>query len=254
MNDSTSLLLPYIIDTHCHINLYPDPAVVLHEVTENDIQVNWVTNTPQMYLDCRELAKSHPQVHLSLGLIPQLILKEAHNIDQFCELLYETGYVGEIGLDYVTEDENERRLQREVFERILSTCAALGDKVISIHSRRAARDVIDMIGKNFPGMVILHWFSGTIAEVQAAADQVYFSINTAMVGSRRARQLIAAMNPDRILTETDGPFIKIGDRPARPRDLTNVMHYFATQWQCSPLDAALKIENNYLVAQAKLNQ
>jgi TatD DNase family protein len=141
-----------------------------------------------------------------LGLIPQSIREEAGNIDRFCELLAETRYVGEIGLDYVTEDESERRLQQQIFARILQECATAGNKILSIH---------------------------------------YFSINTAMVSSRRARRLIALMNPDRILTETDGPFIQFSNRPALPRDIVHVFHYLASQWGCTPLIAAQRIYENH---------
>jgi TatD DNase family protein len=69
--------------------------------------------------------------------------------------------------------------QREVFGRVLKIAQALGGRVITIHSRRAAGEVIDMIEKYTSAdrvLPILHWFSGTAAAAsRAAACGCYFS-------------------------------------------------------------------------------
>jgi TatD DNase family protein len=62
--------------------------------------------------------------------------------------LAETRFVGEIGLDYVTSDRELRRRQREVFSQILARCAEHRDKVLTVHSRRSASDVIAATGEN----------------------------------------------------------------------------------------------------------
>src|SRR5262245_48973135 len=96
---------------------------------------------------------------------PPLVAAGAAELAAVWPLLEQTRFVGEIGLDYVTQDQAERRLQRDLFARILERCAETGDKILTVHSRRSARDVIAAVGDRFPGTVILHWFSGTTAEL-----------------------------------------------------------------------------------------
>jgi len=105
------------------------------------------------------------------------------------ELLGETRYVGEAGLDYVTRDPAERARQRQVFATILNCCASHGDKVLTIHSRRAADEVVAMLGADFPGTAILHWFSGSSKTLaKAVAQGCFFSINPAMLESTGGRR------------------------------------------------------------------
>jgi TatD DNase family protein len=67
--------------------------------------------------------------------------------------------------------------------------------------------------------VVLHWFTGSIAEARRAVDLgCYFSINAQMADSPRTGKIVEGLPSDRILTETDGPFTKTGGRPSRPTD------------------------------------
>jgi TatD DNase family protein len=238
-----------LVDTHCHVNLYDDVDRLLQEIADSGMTVHLVTTAPSEFVACRELVADYPTILPCVGLIPQEINALAPQLDRFLELASTTRFIGEVGLDYVTEDEAERQLQRGVFEAILNNAAAAGDKVISIHSRRAADDVIDMVGDDFPGTVILHWFSGSDQALQRALGRVWFSVNTAMVRSRRGKALIRQMDPARILTETDGPFVT--DRagtPARPRDVHYVIEFLARQWGRDAEDVAEQVHANYLRA------
>jgi TatD DNase family protein len=161
------------------------------------------------------------------------------------QILDETRYVGEIGLDYVTPDKQERRRQQEVFAKILENCAACGDKVLTVHSRRSATDVIAAIGDHFPGRVILHWFSGSAKDLRTAISYgIYFSVNPAMIRSKNGQARIAEMPKDRVLTETDGPFVKVGKEPARPPQVADALVYLAAVWQVFPDEARSIVANN----------
>jgi hypothetical protein len=71
--------------------------------------------------------------------------------------LLDRRHLGEIGLDYVTPNQGERALQREVLSRIIELSDAHGGQVLTVHSRRAAEDVVDAFGPGFRGTWILHW-------------------------------------------------------------------------------------------------
>ena len=88
-------------------------------------------------------------------------------------------------------------------------------------------------------------FSGSVQNVEQA-EGVYYSINTAMIGSRSGKKLIRAMNPDFILTETDGPYVVVDDRPAHPGDVKRVINWLAQEWGVSMEAATEKIVANWL--------
>jgi TatD DNase family protein len=143
------------------------------------------------------------------------------------QYLPDARYIGEVGLDAGPLYYRSLQLQKEVFERILKACAQAGEKILSVHSVRATTAVLDLLEKWLPssrGGIVLHWFTGTKIELRRAVDLgCYFSVNMAMVENERGRKLIAEIPSDRILTETDGPFTKVGGAPAKPADVAIVI-------------------------------
>lgn len=147
-------------------------------------------------------------------------------------LIKRTRYVGEIGLDYTSSDASVRAKQRAAFAEILNLCSEAGDKILTVHSRRAADDVISAIGDKFRCGVILHWFNGTAKELDRAVSYgFYFSVGPAMVASGSGKALVARVPKDRVLTETDGPFVKVAGLPADPSSIPHVLRALASLWQ-----------------------
>jgi TatD DNase family protein len=137
-------------------------------------------------------------------------------------------------------------LERMVFHRILTECARLNGRVLSIHSRGAADEVVDALeAQPGAGLPILHWFSGSARQLARAIDAgCWFSVGPAMVRSAKGRALVARMPVDRLLTETDAPFARSGDRPLFPWEATD----------CVPVMAdVLGIEPDRLFARLKGN-
>jgi len=102
---------------------------------------------------------------------------------------------------------------------------------LSVHSVRAVGKVLDHIERALPtarGRVVLHWFTGTPAEARRAiALGCYFSINSEMLRSPKHRKLVAGLPADRLLTETDGPFVEVEGRPVRPRQVAGTVEQLA---------------------------
>lgn len=213
-----------LIDTHCHLDLYQNYADVIEEIEQEQVYTIAVTNTPSVFRRSAAIAEGRRFIRTAVGLHPELVGQRHRELDLLPELLEETRYVGEVGLDFVTRDRRERELQKKVFGTVLEHCAHRGDKVITVHSRRAANEVVDMVGDSYPGTVILHWFSGSRNALEKALDYgLLLSVNPAMLASDKGRRLVAAIPLDRLLTETDGPFVKVGDGFARPRDVAGVV-------------------------------
>jgi TatD DNase family protein len=115
--------------------------------------------------------------------------------------------VGEVGLDAGPRFYASLGAQKQIFEMILRDCADRGGKILTIHSVRAARAVLDMLEAYLPrsrGSAVFHWFTGTKAEAERGVRLgAYFSINREMLRNDRHRSTVSALPLDRLLTETD---------------------------------------------------
>lgn len=222
---------PRFVDFHCHLDLYPDLAHAIALCASSHTATVAVTTTPKAFRQNQKLARGQEFVRVAHGLHPHLVQERWNELALFEALLPETRYVGEIGLDAGPRHYRSMERQTEVFRKILRLCAAQGGKVLSIHSVRSASQVLNHLEELFPpaaGKVVLHWFSGTIAEARrAAAFGCYFSVNQAMFRSEKGRDLVASLPMSRILTETDGPFVEIGDQPVSPGELAPALELIA---------------------------
>lgn len=67
-----------------------------------------------------------------------------------------------------------------------------------------------------------------------------------MVNSKKGQKIISIIPPNRVLTETDGPFVKVGKRPALPSDVAIVEDQLATIWQMEISETRTRIRENFL--------
>lgn len=222
-----------MIDFHCHLDLYPDPRAVVADAVRLGVYVLGVTTTPSAWNGIRQLVGSAPRVRLAVGIHPELAHTAHADVDHFSALLPETRYVGEIGLDGSPSFREHAARQREVFCRVLAACRDAGGKILSIHSRRAAVEVLDcLVECRDAGTPVLHWFSGTAAQLRRAVNMgCWFSVGPAMASSASGRELVRRMPRDRVLTESDGPFVEVASRPARPIDMGLVEGRIAEIWK-----------------------
>jgi TatD DNase family protein len=235
-----------LIDAHCHVDLYADYRLVLAEIEAEGTETIAVTNAPSVFSKFLEICAGTTCVRPAVGLHPELAAVRKRELPLLLDLLHSTQFVGEVGLDYSVSSEEERIEQRKIFGAVLTRCAELGSKVITVHSRRAAADVVALMGPNFPGTLILHWYSGSLGTLdQAVANGCYFSVNPAMARSESGKKIIGRIPSERLLTETDGPFVSVKGQPAHPSDVREVIAYMAGQWHCEVEEAARVVEFNF---------
>lgn len=203
-----------------------------------------VTLCPSDYISWVESGGFPEGLFPAVGFFPDPIQVRMPELDQLLDLIPHVRFIGEIGLDYVTRDEREREQQRTAFDAILEKAASQGDRVLTIHSRRSAADVVERFQGGFPGTPILHWFSGGIRLAERVLDTCWFSVNTAMVRSEHGRDFIRQLPRDRILLESDGPYIQVEGRSAEPRDLEQVLRFFSGDWSMPLLETAMQLEAN----------
>jgi TatD DNase family protein len=223
MTETHNQSAPRWVDFHCHVDLYEDHAAVIAECDRERVATLAVTTTPKAWPRNRELAARSAHVRIALGLHPQLVADRENELPLFERYLPDARYVGEIGLDAGPRFYRSFPAQERVFERVLSACAEQGGKILTVHSIRTTSKVLNHIERSLPqdrGRVVLHWFTGTAAEAKrAVALGCYFSINAEMLRSPKHRNLVGSLPLDRLVTETDGPFVERDGRPLRPRDV-----------------------------------
>jgi TatD DNase family protein len=237
-----------LVDFHCHLDLYSNFEAAVSECERAGIYTLSVTTTPKAWLRNHELTLTSRFVRAALGIHPQLVADRASEIGLWETYLSQTRYVGEVGLDGGPRFYHSLELQRQVFQKVLTSCNRVGGKILSIHSVRTVTSVLDMLEEHLRpdrSRVVLHWFTGTKAEARRALDLgCYFSINAEMFKSDRHRSTISTLPLNRILTETDGPFCKNNGQPIRSVDTTIVVHLLAQELSMTPLATANAVLSN----------
>lgn len=220
-----------LTDTHCHLmDGYGEQT--LRNIHESGMCIHNMSTTPQQYLEALEVfpKERYPNINHALGFFPLMLKDHPDQKELFFKHLPLAKFVGEIGLDG-SEDGHEFEDQRAFFKDVVSASNDIGGQVLSIHSRRAAEDVLNICKQPFEGIQILHWYSGPLDIFEhRLPPHLFFSINTAMLKSRHGRALIQSCPMDKVCLETDGPYIKVGNRAAAPSDLIQVLSTLAQRW------------------------
>jgi TatD DNase family protein len=233
------------VDAHCHVDLFPHPARIVEQAEAQRIYTIAVTNAPSVFEHTARLADGSKYIRPALGLHPELVHSHKHELDQFHRYLPQTRYIGEVGLDYTTPDQDIRSQQRQVLATIAGWVDESEDKVLTLHSRRAVSDTLDVL-KGIKARMILHWFSGSNKELdRAIAEGYFFSVNGAMMQSAKGRALVVHMPKDRVVTETDGPFVKNGNSPAAPAEVKVTVTHLGDLWGLPHADAQAKVLENF---------
>lgn len=225
--------------------MYKNPHSVAEESERLGIVTIGMTLLPSHFELGFEHVKQYKKVRLALGMHP---LKSELHKSEFSKFLFyldHTSYIGEIGLDFSREGINQKDLQIESFKRILSSISGK-PKIVSLHSRRAEKEVLQLLIENNISNAIFHWYSGSISLIDEIAKQgFYFSINPAMIKSENGKKIIERIPENLILTETDGPYITIKDNLVRPKDVELVEEFLAKKWSRTLSQVDEQIHKNF---------
>ena len=197
-------------DAHCHLDLMENMISIVRTLKEESIGILAVGTTPRAFLKEAKMFGNVDNVHVALGLHPQLVGSGYDDWKLFKSLVQQSHYIGEVGLDFSKAYIDTKEQQIEIFEKILLCCEQYGEKVISIHSLKSAVAILKTLSQlrhDRKNTYILHWFTGAPAQMKNAVDLgCFFSINPQMLKTKSGINLIREIPPDRILIETDAPF------------------------------------------------
>ncbi len=221
-----------IIDTHAH---YDDKAFEedRNEVLEGlaSCGIHRVVNSGSSLEACKrtiELTEQYPFVYGSLGIHPCDTgdLTEDH----MNWLARQSGLdkcvaIGEIGLDYYW-DEPERQLQKKWFARQLRLAREVGLPVV-IHSREAAQDTLDLMRAEHAERIggVIHCYSYSRELARDFLDMgFYIGIGGVVTfkNGRKLKETVEYLPMDRILLETDSPYLSPMPNRGRRNDSRNL--------------------------------
>lgn len=227
------------IDVHCHINEedYGNTDELI-----NRIQTAGVKKIISVGFDlasseyCKRLSEKYPCVYFTAGLHPtELKNFQDSDLAKIEELLAHDKCValGEIGLDYHYPDTDKPK-QHRVFRAQLDIAKRL-NMPVQIHSRDSAEDMLSIVREYAPHLkIMLHCYSHSteIAE-EMEKSGVYFSFGgtSTWSGSKKAKRTISALSLQRLMTETDSPYLppksKYGTFPNTPESIPEIAENIA---------------------------
>lgn len=214
------------VDFHVHIDYYENYKEVYEYYNTNKIYALFVTNFPEVYRKSKEIFADSKYVKIALGYHPEMVEIKPFNRKEFDRQLDNTKYFGEVGLDFSKRFYKHRDEQIKVF-RYICQKANDGNKIMSIHSRNAEKDVLKILNEYKVKYAVFHWYTGSISLLQdILASGYYFSLNPSMLKSKKGKEFISNVPLERILIETDGPYGKFKNRHITPGDIPSAYKDF----------------------------
>ena len=217
-----------VTDTHAHLDACAEPpeAVVARARAAGVTRVVAIGSGLDSCRDTLAIAKREHGVFAALGIHPhQAAEPDADRLDDLRALFADERAValGEIGLDFC-RDYAPRHRQRSLFARQLELAAEAGKPVV-VHSRAAVEQTANALD-DFGGTVVLHCFSEPELLPVALRRGYYVSFagNVTFPKAGDLREASAQIPDDRLLAETDSPYLAPVPRRGRPNEPANVVH------------------------------
>ena len=210
--------MPQITDSHCHLD-FPDfdterDAVIKRAVDAGVHRMVTICTRLKNEPQVRQIAETYGPVFYAAGTHPMSAAEEPlTSVDELVRLSQHPKFVaiGETGLDYhYTADSKDIQKQSLVIH--IQAAQRTGLPLI-IHARDADQDMADILTseyRNAPYSCVMHCFSSSAELARAALDLgFYLSMSgiAAFPKSQELRDIFAAAPIDRILVETDSPYL-----------------------------------------------
>lgn len=235
----------FCMDAHMHFDLYKDREEVLEYIEKYRLYTIAMTNLPDIYRRYLGKYSNFKYTRLALGFHPELAFQYQNQMNIFEDCISKTRFIGEVGLDYTVRDEENMRVQRRVFAEIVRLCSTSPEKVMSVHSRRAEAECLQIMN-DYRGKAIFHWYSGSVQNLYKALDcGYYFSINHQMLMSNNGRRIVDEIPLEKILIESDAPFTKGLEKEYSIFFIEQVYRYLCENRKIEINELSERLKNNF---------
>jgi TatD DNase family protein len=199
-----------LIDAHSHLNLYlykrfgNNINSIIEEIDK--FKILTISNSLDMtsFKINKKIAKLSDYIIPTFGIHPWTANRYVNKTESIKKMIHKNMFIGEIGLDYYfVKDINKYPAQRRIFKLFLSECQ---DKIISLHTKGAETDVLDLLETYGNKKVIIHWYQGDLKILKEMIKLgCYFTVGAQINNSDHIREIARTIPINKILTETDNP-------------------------------------------------
>ncbi|MBU3959092.1 MAG: TatD family hydrolase [Candidatus Omnitrophica bacterium] len=221
-----------LIDTHCHLD-FPEFDVDREEVIQRarDNGISYIINIGSSLQGSRrslELSAKYDFIYAACGIHPHEADRVSNKIhSELAELAKKNKVVaiGETGLDYY-KNYSKAENQKELFSSLVKLAKEL-DLPLVIHNRQANEDTLSILKKEQPVRAVVHCFSGDGQFLKECLELGFFISYTCNITYKKAqglRGLVKITPLDRLLLETDAPFLPPEEFRGRRNEPLYVRH------------------------------
>ncbi|GAA0075714.1 TatD family hydrolase [Clostridium sp. CTA-5] len=195
------------IDAHTHLDFFKENIEnAIDEI--NNLKILTITNgmDVESYLKNKEYTKKSKYIKATFGIHPWKAYEYQGKLKDLVPYIEESDLIGEIGLDFFwIEDQKTYKAQRRIFNFILEE-SIKRNKIISIHTKGAEKEIYNILKKYNYSNVIIHWYSGDFETLDNLIKLgCYFTISVDIGYSKLTEEVLIKIPIDRLLVETDGP-------------------------------------------------
>jgi TatD DNase family protein len=226
-----------LVDSHCHLNFKPLHAnldTVLANARDNGVAyMLCVSVTLEAFPEILAIAEQHSHIYASVGVHPNEREGKDPTADELVALADHKRVVaiGETGLDYFRSKEEpggDMRWQQDRFRNHISA-ARRTKKPLIIHTREAADDTLRVMREEQAGEAggVMHCFTENWDVAKQALDLGFYISLSGIVTFRNAevlRDVAKKVPADRLLIETDSPYLAPVPHRGKPNEPAFVRH------------------------------
>jgi TatD DNase family protein len=234
-----------LIDTHCHLNdskAFPDPAAAVREARDAGVgRLIVVGVDAEDSSSAIRLADQFENVYAIVGWHPNYTAKyTADELGRLRESLKHPKVValGEIGLDFHWQYATLEQQERALFDQL--TLAEEAGKPVVFHCREAYPHLLDILERQPRLPFLFHCFAGDAdAAARAVALDCYFGVDgpISYKKSTALREIVKGLPRDRIVVETDSPYLSpepLRGKPNHPANVALINDALAACLEISP--------------------
>ena len=220
-----------LIDSHCHLN-FPDLAQRLPEVLANMAEAGVdkaiaISVSRQSFEEVHAIAQNHPNIYATVGIHPDDPETKEFSLEELLERAARPKVVaiGETGLDYYW-CKGDLAWQHQRFALHIEAANRSGLPLV-VHTRDAAEDTMRLLREHQAHAGVIHCFTEDVHAAKLALDLGFYISFSGIVTFKNATAIQEAARYvplDRLLVETDSPYLAPVPKRGKPNEPAYVRH------------------------------